>query len=246
MMMESHELGMDRGMPRLPVWFLMPDPEPKRRRAAGQLAKPRRAVLPLDEAALRDRLRAIRVDTAEHLDELLAQLTSTLRERYGVTPLEATTAQEAADEVARLAGPSRRVLVNRSATVAELRPYLEARGLEVVQTYDEQFVHPDQGVERYWQLEPPSAEATWEAFRPQSITPSTPRSADASVDVGVLGVNVIAAEDGMVFFVQHLFNISEILEQASQVVLVVGIERVVRDEEAAEFVARAQARYDAP
>ncbi|MBU0496316.1 MAG: anaerobic glycerol-3-phosphate dehydrogenase subunit C [Chloroflexi bacterium] len=226
-------------MPRLPVWFLMPDPEPKRRRAAGQLAKPRRATLPLDEEALRDRLRAIRVDTAEHLDELLAQLTTTLQERYGVTPLEATTAQEAADEIARLAGPSRRVLVNRSATVAELRPHLEARGLEVVQTYDEQFVHPDQGVERYWQLEPPSAEATWEAFHPQSITPSAPRSAD----VGVLGVNVIAAEDGTVFFVQHLFNISEILEQASQVVLVIGIERVVRDEEGAEFFARAQARY---
>jgi glycerol-3-phosphate dehydrogenase subunit C len=61
----------------------------------------------------------------------------------------------------------------------------------------------------------------------------------------VLGVNVIAAEDGTVFFVQHLFNISEILEQASQVVLVIGVERVVRDREAAAFVARAQARYGA-
>ncbi|MFQ5857637.1 MAG: heterodisulfide reductase-related iron-sulfur binding cluster [Anaerolineae bacterium] len=226
-------------MPRLPVWFLMPDPQPKRARLAEQLTSPHRVAPPLDEEALRDRLRAIRDDTAEHLDDLLGQLASTLREQYGITPLEATTAQEAADEIARLAGPSRRVLVNRSATVAELLPHLEAHGLEVVETYDGQFSHPDQGVERYWQLELPSAEAAWEAFHPQSIHISPKQS----TDIGVLGVNVIAAEDGTVYFVQHLFNISEILEQASQVVLVIGVERVVRDRDAAMFVARAQARY---
>jgi L-lactate utilization protein LutB len=60
-----------------------------------------------------------------------------------------------------------------------------------------------------------------------------------------LGVNAIAAEDGPVSFVQHLFNISEILEQTSKVVLVIGMERVVRDVEAATFVAQAQARLGA-
>jgi glycerol-3-phosphate dehydrogenase subunit C len=219
----------------------MPDPQPKRVRAAERLTDPHQAALPLDEDALRDRLRAIRLDTTEHLDELLDQLTTTLQAQYGVTSLEATTAQEAADEIARLAGPSRRVLVNRSATVAELRPHLEAHGLEVVDTYDEQFIHPDEGVERYWQLESPSAEAAWEAFRPQAIS----QSGHQSTDIGVLGVNVIAAEDGTVFFVQHLFNIAEILGQASRVVLVIGVERVVRDRDAAAFVARSQARYGA-
>jgi glycerol-3-phosphate dehydrogenase subunit C len=196
---------------------------------------------PLDEEAVRSRLRAIRIDTVDHLDELLKQLASRLQERYGLTPLEAATAQQAADEIARLAGPSRRVLVNRSATVAELLPHLEAHGLDVVETYDRQYRHPDQGVERYWQLDLLSSEATWEAFRRQSIRLST----QPSTDIGLLGVNVIAAEDGTVCFVQHLFNISEILERASKVVLVVGVERVVRDRDAATFVARAQAHYGA-
>lgn len=231
----------------LPVWFLMPDPQPKRVRVAEQLTNPRRAAPPLDEEALRQRLRAIREDTAQHLDDLLGQLMSTLREQYNITPLGATTAQEAADEIARLVGPSRRVLVNRSATVAELLPHLEARGLEVVETYDGQFIHPEQGVERYWQLALPSTEAAWEAFRPYAFKPLSSQSVDPSAglktSLGVLGVNVIAADDGTVFFVQHLFNISEILEQASQVVLVVGVEHVVRDRDAAAFVARAQARY---
>jgi glycerol-3-phosphate dehydrogenase subunit C len=227
--------------PHLPLWVWMPDPQPRRTRVAEQLAGARRPAPPLDEEALRNRLRDIRTDTAEHLDELLGQLTSTLRARYGVMPLEATTAREAADEIARLAGPSRRVLVNRSATVAELLSDLKAHGLEVVETYDGQFRHPDQGVERYWQLDLLSAEAAWEAFRPKPVRVSP----QPSTDIGVLGVNVIAAEDGTVCFVQHLFNISEILEQVSKVVLVIGVERVVRDRDAAMFVARAQARYGA-
>jgi glycerol-3-phosphate dehydrogenase subunit C len=233
--------GTTGQLPHLPVQFFMPDPQPKRRRVAGQLARPQRAAPPPDEEALLDRLRAIRVDSAEHLDELQDQLTSTLRERYGLVPLEATTAQEAADEIARLAGSSRRVLVNRSSTVAELLPHLKAHGLEVVETYDGQFVHPEQGVERYWQLDLSLTEDTWEAFHPQSIR----TSASESTGIGVLGVNAIAAEDGTVCFVQHLFNISEILERASQVVLVVGVERVVRDRDAAALMARAQARYGA-
>ena len=227
--------------PHLPVWVLTPDPQPKRTRLAEQLTGTRRVAPPADEEALCDRLRAIRTDTAEHLDELLGQLTSTLQDQYGIMPLEATTAQEAADEIARLAGPSRRVLVNRSATVAELHSHLKAHGLEVVETYDEQFIHPDQGVERYWQLDLSSVEAAWETFRPQPVH----LSPHPSTDIGVFGVNVIAAEDGTVFFVQHLFNISEILERASKVVLVIGVERVVRDRDAATFVARAQARYGA-
>jgi glycerol-3-phosphate dehydrogenase subunit C len=233
--------GTTGQLPHLPVRLLMPDPRPKRMRVARQLAKTQRAAPPPDEEALRARLRAIRVDTAEHLDELLGQLTSTLQERYGLVPSEATTAKEAANEIARLAGPSHRVLVNRSSTVAELLGDLKAHGLEVVETYNGQFVHPDQGVERYWQLDLTSTEAAWEAFHPQAIHTSLKES----TDIGVLGVNAIAAEDGTVCFVQHLFNISEILERARMVVLVVGVERVVRDREAATFVARAQARYGA-
>lgn len=225
----------------LPLCVLAPNPRPKRARLAAKLVHPDQSAHPLDEEALGDRLRAIRVDTREHLDELLQELRRTLQERTGLAPLEATTAGEAAAEIARLAGPSRRVLVNRSATVAELLPHLQAQGLEVVQTYNEQFVHPAKGIERYWQLDLLSAEAAWEAFCSQFLRGAPPLAAD----VGVLGVNAIAAEDGAVFFVQHLNNITEILARASKLVLVVGVEHVARDRDAASFVARAQARYGA-
>ncbi len=224
-----------------PVWAVMPDPRPKRRRLAELLARTRPASPPVDEEALCAHLRAIRADTADHLDDLLATLSSTFQQRYGLTPLEAATAQDAAAEIARLAGPSRRVLVNRSATVAELLPQLAESELDVVETYDGQFVRPGQGVERYWQLSLASAQAAWEAFGPQAVQ----LSAQDSGDIAVLGVNTVSAEDGTVLFVQHLFNITETLRNASQIVLVIGVERVVRDRDAATFVARAQARYGA-
>ncbi len=225
----------------LPICILVPHPQPKRVRLAGRLAHPDQAASPLDEGAMRERLRAIRVDTAEHVDELLGRLKSILQERTGVAPLEATTAQEAADEIARLAGPSRRVLVNHSATVAELIPHLQAHGLEVVHTYDGQFVHPEHGVERYWQLELISSSAAWQAFCSRTVLTPSP----LTTDVGVLGVNAISAEDGSVHFVQHLDNITQILTRANKVVLVVGVEHVVRNRDAAAFVARSQARYGA-
>jgi len=225
----------------LPLCILTPDPKPKRARLAEKLAHPDHAAPTLDETVLRDRLRAIRADTVEHLDELLDQLRHTLQARTGVAPLEAATAREAAAEIARLAGPSRRVLVNRSSTVAEVIPHLQAQGLEVVQTYDEQYVHPAQGVERYWQLDLVSTQAAWQAFCSQFLQ----RAPHLTADVGVLGINAIAAEEGAIFFVQHLGNITEILAQASTLVLVVGVEHVVRDRDAAALVARAQARYGA-
>jgi hypothetical protein len=61
-------------------------------------------------------------------------------------------------------------------------------------------------VERYWQLEPPSAETVWEAFRSQAIIPLSHRSAD----IGAPGVNVIAAEDGTVFSYGTCMNTRDI------------------------------------
>ncbi len=225
----------------LPLCILTPDPQPKRARLAAKLVHPEQAAPTPDEVALRDRLRAIRAGTTEHLDELLERLRHTLQARTGAAPMESATAREAAAEIARLAGPSRRVLVNRSSTVAEIVPHLQAQGLEVVQTYDEQYVHPAQGVERYWQLDLVSTQAAWQAFCSQFLQ----RAPHLTADVGVLGVNAVAAEEGAVFFVQHLGNITEILARASKLVLVVGVEHIAPDRDAAALVARAQARYGA-
>jgi len=128
----------------------------------------------------------------------------------------------AAEQVTKVEAMEKELTEKRLTLTSE---EVKQQGLEVVETYDGQFSQPEQGVDRYWQLDDSSAEAAWEAFRPHPVQVS-PRQ---SYDIGVLGVNAIAAEDGTVFFVQHLFNISEILQRASQVVLVIGVERVVRD-----------------
>ena len=47
----------------------------------------------------------------------------------------------------------------------------------------------------------------------------------------MLGISAACAQDGSVFFVQHSANISQTLEQAAQVVLVVALEKVVKSRE---------------
>jgi L-lactate utilization protein LutB len=51
--------------------------------------------------------------------------------------------------------------------------------------------------------------------------------------IAVVGVNAVSAEDGSVFFLQHMSNISKDLEQAQKIVLVVTPEKVVKDRAAA-------------
>ncbi len=225
----------------IPVWLLMPRSDAKRRRVARQLVEKQPVAPPPDDDAIRAQLRPVREDAADNLDALVESLTGTLA-GYGVTVHVAATAAEAAVQVAGIAGPGRRVAVNKSAVVDELRSHLSAHGLAVVDTYDGQYTRPEEGVERYWQLTPPTGEAAWETFaRPRAARPET---LDGGL-TGLLGVNAIAAEDGSTFFVQHLHNISETLNRAGQVVLLVGLDKIVRHRAGAELVARAMARFGA-
>ena len=56
--------------------------------------------------------------------------------------------------------------------------------------------------------------------------------------VAILGVNAASAEDGTLYFLQHMSNISKDLEQARKIILVVSVEKVLKDKEAALFHAR--------
>ena len=56
--------------------------------------------------------------------------------------------------------------------------------------------------------------------------------------VAILGVNAVSAEDGTLYFLQHMSNISKDLEQARKIILVVSVEKVLKDREAALFHTR--------
>ncbi|MBO3754410.1 MAG: 4Fe-4S dicluster domain-containing protein, partial [Candidatus Brockarchaeota archaeon] len=53
--------------------------------------------------------------------------------------------------------------------------------------------------------------------------------------IAVFGVNAISAEDGTVFFLEHSRNITKGLREAAHIVLLVGLEKVVRNRDEALF-----------
>ncbi len=56
--------------------------------------------------------------------------------------------------------------------------------------------------------------------------------------IAILGVNAISAEDGSVFFLQHMSNISKDLSQAKKIVFIVSLEKVVKTRQDALFHTR--------
>ena len=223
----------------LPLWLLQPDSGVKQRRVAQQLVDKQPPGSPPDDAAIKSQLREARQDAAQHLDELRTRLVQVLS-AAGISVCQARSSAEAAAWLVPFVGRDARLVANRSASVAEIRPDLEALGLNLTEAYDGQYAHPAEGVRHYWEITSPTGEAIWEAFA--SPRPVRAGALDGGM-VGLLGVNAMAAEDGSGFFVQHLHNISETLSRAGTVVLLVPLDKIVRDRAAAELVARAMARF---
>ena len=228
---------------RNPIWMLNPQSNTKRRMVGQRLTARRGPAADFDEQAIKEKLRAIRARSAEQIEELVQQLVRTCREEYGLEPFSAATARSAARYLAQVAGSQKRVLVNRSACVNEIQPALLEQGFEIVDSYDDEFERPEEGVRYYWEIDTPEPEASWESFgRP---TPA-PRPHPERDTVALVGVNAVSAADGTVFFVEHLSNISRLLRQSQKVVLLVGLDKLAPSAEEARFVAQATALFGAP
>ncbi len=92
-------------------------------------------------------------------------------------------------------------------------------------------------VEDYWSVPGMHGRGLVESFEVRKqfyrLNPSEVRDY-----VAILGVNAASAEDGTLFFLQHMSNISKDLEQARKIILVVSVEKVLKDKEAALFHTR--------
>ena len=143
---------------------------------------------------------------------------------------------EAAKFIRRIAQDSRNIIVNRSASVAnELKPHLQGLGFRVIDPYHSDMGTFENRIGDYWDLPALLTKGLIPSFELQNINVSLDSQADqgrAMRDcVAVLGVSAACAQDGSAFFVQHSSNISRTLEQAGEVVLIVGIDKVVKTKE---------------
>ncbi|MHB8868844.1 MAG: heterodisulfide reductase-related iron-sulfur binding cluster [Thermoleophilia bacterium] len=187
-----------------------------------------------------DRVRLRSLRAAVEGDPLAAarRLADILREQ-GVAVVEAGDATAAASAIAgfvRGGSLGTSVVGNNSSVLKELGAELEAVGVRLTSGYPGRAVPDSEPViTRGWQLPAHPAAAGGDTFVEHVPRPRLEAGAadgGRSDVTAVLGVSA-AGEDGSFAWVQHFENISLALSEAGRVVLVMGVDKVLPDEEAA-------------
>ncbi|MEW6069359.1 MAG: heterodisulfide reductase-related iron-sulfur binding cluster [Candidatus Thermoplasmatota archaeon] len=185
------------------------------------------------------RLKEIRNYTTDHLDSLLQQLKKTLERYQGVDLIYARDAKDVVTVLKRICGTSKKISVNKSNTVEELRELLLEEGFEIEDTYFKEFEGFVAVNERrpYWQAPEVTPEVKWRSFIPIPFgwEGKEGRAKVEKNKVILFGVNAISADDATVFFLEHSRNITRGLREASHIVFLVGLEKVVKNREDALF-----------
>ncbi len=233
----------------LPVLLMEPVSSGKRQRYRKMLMDPRRErQMTLEET--KQKLKEIRSYSLVHSEDLVAALTTRMSANPEVMVTFAKSPEQAVETIKGIAQGSP-IAINRSVIISnELKKLLVASECEVIESYDEQFEllkeDPSNG---HW----PFLEMTFEA-RFQSFEAPTDLMALRSAGikktgtkdfVGLLGVNAISAEDGTIMMLQHMSNISKVFTQGRELILVAGLDKIVRNTADAVFQTKCMAVFGA-
>lgn len=219
-----------------------PAPEQSKLRAAEVFARkqPKQLRLHTDIESVKEHLREVRHQARDENTHLLERLRSTLA-GLGVNVRFAADGKEAALAIRQIAGDTKLASINKSNIVVnELRPDLKSQGFQTYIRYFTEFsenFEPEvfkKQLEDYWSVAGMHDRGLVESFGVRKKYSQLPKG-NVRDYVVVLGVNAISAEDGSVFFLQHMSNISRDIDQAKKIILVVGLEKVVKDRETALF-----------
>jgi len=221
--------------------------EKRRRSYADALREPRVAPL-LDLGTINRTLRAMRSDAIDRQASLVEHAISVWSRDEDLQVTVAPDAEAAVRAIAAASPQVRHVAINKSSVVrSELLPGLRAAGFQVLEPYYQNFQPFENRFTEYWQLPLMPVEYRLESFQVCNDLATARRSsleAHGARDViGVMGVNAASSSNGSVVLMQHGRNISDIFTQAREVVLVIGLDKIVADQEAAVFQAQCMALH---
>jgi len=217
-----------------------PSAEQSKHRAASIFVRKEHR-LNIDE--VREHLKEIRRYTRDNYTALLEELDKTLAQYSAIKTTKAKNANDAAQYIRSVAGETILASINKSNVVVnELREELRAAGLKTYVRYFTEFKNFEEGkfqkkVEDYWSLPGMHGRNLVESFDSKKEINSL-GSSETRDYIAILGVNAISADDGSVFFLQHMSNISKDLAQAKKIVFIVSLEKVVKTKQDALFHTR--------
>jgi L-lactate utilization protein LutB len=228
------------------ILLMEPSSINKRRRISDKLRGQEQAPsLSLDEIIAK--LKGIRQDTAEFMDEHCKTLMMNLSRHNNVKVVYADTAGKAAAEIKQI-NDGRQIAVNKSSVVNnEIVPELLKSNLSIIETYYDEFKPSDNQLNEYLKLPDLDIDTVFNTFQITShpdVSRKENISKTGSKDfTGLLGLNAISANDGSISLFQHMGNIGSIFEQARKIIFVVGLDKIVRDREEAVFQTRCMAAF---
>ena len=224
----------------LPILLMQPGSAGKRRTFSEITRLGPRHALPPSRDSIKERLREIRNDSLEQLDSLVDQMHSAVA---GESRVQVRLASDVGDalEAIREISQGTKIAISKSAVVAnELLPGLVESGSQVIETYYDQFNDFENRFEHPWMLPKMEFGALFESFGPAveqgPLRQIRLRQAGSKKVTGLLGVNAVSAEDGSILLLQHTQNIRSILEQATNLIFVAGLDKIVRNVADASFL----------
>jgi len=224
----------------LPIWIMEPEQTEKRDLSARKLFEggQKAAYIPdtasIDE--LEQQLKNVRQYAQANISSLVAELKTGLAEKYPKVKVKSAVDNvDAMTYITQISDGASTVSINNSSIVTqELKPGLIDNGFTVINSYVNEFEVNKKEIRDYWDL-PRLFDKNLRATFDIAIKMAGLPDVETKKYLAVLGVNAISSEDGTVFFLEHFSNIYNDLRQASKVILVVGLDKIVKTRQEAAF-----------
>ena len=233
----------------LPVWILEPELIEKRDSAARKLFEGGQKTDYLPETIsiddTRRQLREVREYARSNISSLVDELKTNLSQKYPQIKVHSAADNvEAVEYITRASDGLNVISINNSSVVdQELKPGLTAGGFTVINSYLNEFDVREKGILDYWDLPRLFEKNLAGTFEVSIKTAVLDSGCDTKKYLAVLGVNAVSAEDCTAFFLEHFSNIYNDLRQAEKVILVVGLDKIVKDRQDADLQTRCMAIF---
>ncbi|MFC1920950.1 4Fe-4S dicluster domain-containing protein [Chloroflexota bacterium] len=227
----------------LPIWILEPELAEKQELSAWKLSEKRKQTEPAADAgsidSIKRQLRELRVRSRENINPLTEELRNSLSRKYpGAQVIDAPDSSRAVEYITGISDGIKVISINNSSVVTqELAPGLKNNSFNVINSYLNEYDVEERKILDYWDLPRIMEKNLSGTFRvSEKLTGiERPGTAKSREYIAVLGVNAISAEEGTAFFLQHFHNILNDLSSARKIVLVVGIDKIVKSNDDADF-----------
>ncbi len=230
----------------LPILLMEPGSDGKRRRLSNTLLRKKQAPL-ISVDDIKKRLKDIRRESIEDLESHIKELTTNLSTSSDVSVSLANDASQAVETIRKISGTTK-IAINKSAVVSkEIMPQLATSGIQVIETYYDQFELLENRVSEPEPVPTMELSAVFNSFDSTvqlgAIRKAKTQKYGSKNFTGLLGVNAISAEDGSVVMLQHMHNISKVFEQAKTIILVAGLDKIVKNQDDALHQTRSMAIF---